>query len=144
MDKSLGSSIKEKLGISCVSNSDVMELFRCFRFQLNDLLSENMEGQPMHQMVLGLAHSLGRYKLKFTPDKVDVMIVQAVSLLEDLDKEINTYSMRIKEWYGWHFPELVKFTGDNELYARTVKTLGNRKNIEKKLILLMYFLKILL
>jgi len=130
-DKSLGTSIKKKLGISCVSNSDVMELFRCIRFQLNDLLSEDLEGQQMHQMALGLAHSLGRYKLKFTPDKVDVMIVQAVSLLEDLDKEINTYSMRIKEWYGWHFPELVKFTGENELYARTVKTLGNRKNIEK-------------
>jgi nucleolar protein 58 len=34
------------------------------------------------------------------------MIIQAVSLLEDLDKELNNYAMRLKEWYGWHFPEL--------------------------------------
>ena len=27
---------------------------------------------------LGLAHSLSRYKLKFSPDKVDTMIVQAI------------------------------------------------------------------
>ena len=27
-------------------------------------------------MALGLAHSLSRYKLKFSPDKVDTMIVQ--------------------------------------------------------------------
>ena len=129
-DAKLGGVIKSKLGIDCVSNSNVMELFRCIRFQLNDLLSENLESEQMHKMSLGLAHSLGRYKLKFTPDKVDVMIVQAVSLLEDLDKEINTYSMRIKEWYGWHFPELVKYANDNELYARTVRALGNRKTIE--------------
>ena len=36
------------------------------------------------------------------------MIVQAVGLLDDLDKEINTYAMRVKEWFGWHFPEMVK------------------------------------
>jgi hypothetical protein len=47
-----------------------------------------------------------RYKLKFSPDKVDTMIVQAIGLLDDLDKEINTYAMRVKEWYGWHFPEV--------------------------------------
>jgi hypothetical protein len=29
-------------------------------------------------MTLGLAHSLSRYKLKFSPDKVDTMIVQAI------------------------------------------------------------------
>ncbi len=32
----------------------------------------------MKAMTLGLSHSLGRYKLKFSPDKVDTMIVQAI------------------------------------------------------------------
>ena len=51
-------------------------------------------------MSLGLAHSLSRYKLKFSPDKIDTMIVQAVSLLDDLDKELNNYIMRAREWYA--------------------------------------------
>ena len=55
-------------------------------------------------MQLGLSHSLSRYKLKFSADKVDTMVIQAVGLLDELDKEINTYAMRVKEWYGWHFP----------------------------------------
>ncbi len=38
----------------------------------------------------------GRFKLKFSPDKVDTMIVQAIALLDDLDKEINIYAMRVK------------------------------------------------
>ena len=52
----------------------------------------------MRAMQLGLSHSLSRYKLKFSPDKVDTMVVQAVGLLDDLDKEVNTYAMRVKEW----------------------------------------------
>lgn len=38
----------------------------------------------------------GRFKLKFSPDKVDTMVVQAIALLDDLDKEINIYAMRVK------------------------------------------------
>jgi nucleolar protein 58 len=59
------------------------------------------------------------------------MIVQAISLLDDLDKEVNTYAMRVKEWYGWHFPELVRIVTDNLVYARLVLHLGLRKNVEK-------------
>ena len=76
-------------------------------------------------MSLGLAHSLSRYKLKFSPDKVDTMIVQAISLLDDLDKELNNYVMRCREWYGWHFPEMGKIVTDNLAYAKTVKLIGN-------------------
>ena len=53
------------------------------------------------------------------------MIVQAISLLDDLDKELNNYSMRCREWYGWHFPEMTKIITDNLTYAKTVKLLGN-------------------
>lgn len=80
-------------------------------------------------MALGLAHSLSRYKLKFSPDKVDVMIIQAIALLDDLDKELNNYNMRCREWYGWHFPELGKMIADNLTYARVVKTIGMRGDI---------------
>ena len=35
-------------------------------------------------MELGLAHSLSRYKLKFSPDKIDTMIVQVNTKLFDI------------------------------------------------------------
>ena len=79
-------------------------------------------------MSLGLSHSLSRHKLKFSPDKVDTMIVQAIALLDDLDKELNTYAMRVKEWYGWHFPEMGKIVNDNLAYARVIMNMGMRTN----------------
>ena len=77
-------------------------------------------------MSLGLSHSLSRHKLKFSPDKVDTMIVQAIALLDDLDKELNTYAMRVKEWYGWHFPEMGRIVNDNLAYARVIISMGMR------------------
>lgn len=93
-----------------------MELLRGLRSNADALLSEYKE--EISAMRLALAHSLARYKVKFNPEKIDTMIVQAVSLLDDLDKEINNYSMRLREWYGWHFPELGKIVTDHLQYAR--------------------------
>ncbi len=81
-------------------------------------------------MTLGLSHSMSRYKLQFNTEKVDVMIIQAISLLEDLDKELNNYAMRLKEWYGWHFPELTKIVTDNQVYAQVVKLVGMKETVK--------------
>ena len=56
------------------------------------------------------------------------MIIHAVSLLDDLDKELNNYIMRCKEWYGWHFPELAKIVPDNEQYIKTILAIGVKEN----------------
>ncbi|KAI3933808.1 hypothetical protein MKW92_020448, partial [Papaver armeniacum] len=126
-DSKLGNAIKEKLQIDCVHDKSVMELMRGVRSQLSELIS-GLGVQDLAPMSLGLSHSLSRYKLKFSPDKVDTMIIQAIGLLDDLDKELNTYAMRVREWYGWHFPELAKIVSDNILYAKAVKLMGNRTN----------------
>lgn len=79
-------------------------------------------------MTLGLAHGLSRYKLQFSVEKVDTMIMQAVALLDDLDKEVNNFMMRLREWYGWHFPELSKIVTDNHVYAKAVRKIGKKTN----------------
>jgi nucleolar protein 58 len=127
-DPKLGTAIKEKLGISCVADTPVQELLRGVRAKFSELMPGLEEG-GMTAMALGLSHSLSRYKLKFSPDKVDTMIVQAISLLDELDKEINTYAMRVREWYGWHFPEMSKIVTDNMQYAKVVLKTGVRKNM---------------
>merc|ERR1711977_428161 len=126
-DAKVGGLIKEKLGIGVQCDSSTLEVLRGVRQQFASLVPDISEAS-MRQMTVGLSHSLSRHKLKFSPDKVDTMIVQAIGLLDELDKEINTYSMRIKEWYGWHFPEMSRIVGDNTMYAKVVKELGMLKN----------------
>merc|ERR1712060_550485 len=51
-------------------------------------------------------------------------IIQAVGLLDDLDNELNNFAMRLREWYGWHFPEMGKIVTENVTYAKVVKLMG--------------------
>ncbi|KAF9300040.1 Nucleolar protein 58, partial [Podila horticola] len=94
-DAKLGGAIAKKLNMKVISDSTTLDLYRGIRTQLDSLLS-GLSSSDLSAMVLGLSHSLSRYKLKFSPDKVDTMIVQAIALLDDLDKELNTYAMRVK------------------------------------------------
>ena len=111
-----------------------MDLYRGIRENLASLLGGGvsdegaLDPRDLSTMSLGLAHSLSRYKLKFSPDKVDTMVVQAIALLDDLDKELNIYAMRVKEWYGWHFPEMGKIITDNIAYAKVIRAVGFRTN----------------
>ncbi|THH33802.1 hypothetical protein EUX98_g466 [Antrodiella citrinella] len=123
-DSKLGRSINKKLGIEIAANTS-LDLFRGIRSQLTSLL-DGLD--PKDLATMSLDSTASRFKLKFSPDKVDTMIVQAIALLDDLDKEINIYAMRVKEWYGWHFPEMAKIIVDNIAYARVIKTMGFRTN----------------
>lgn len=129
-DKKLGKTITEKLKIECKTGEKSSELLRCIRFQMNELLT-GLDEKELRNMSLGLSHSMSRYKLSFSSEKVDTMIIQAVNLLDDLDKELNNYAMRLKEWYSWHFPELAKIVTDNITYAQMVNLIGMRQNVKK-------------
>jgi nucleolar protein 58 len=125
LDSKLGKVIKTELGLPVVHGDDVLGIMRLVRANIASLM-DDITPQQMHQTTLGLAHNMNRYKLRFSPDKIDMMIVQAISLLDDLDKELNKYAMRAKEWYGWHFPELAKILGDNIEYAKVALAMRTR------------------
>jgi len=124
LDKSLGVNINKKLGLEVsVLSENLKEIMRGVRLHLTELI-EGLDEQEVKAMSLGLAHTLSRFKLKFSPDKVDTMIIQAVGLLDDLDKELNNFAMRLREWYGWHFPEMGKIVTENLAYAKVVRLMG--------------------
>ncbi|PPQ82162.1 hypothetical protein CVT25_015140 [Psilocybe cyanescens] len=129
IDPHLGRAITKKLSIkvNAMAEGSHGDLWRGIRSQITALL-EGLDPKDLATMSLGLSHSLARFKLKFSPDKVDTMVVQAIALLDDLDKEINIYAMRVKEWYGWHFPEMAKIITDNVAYAKSIKLMGFRTN----------------
>ncbi|EDU45094.1 Nucleolar protein 5A [Pyrenophora tritici-repentis] len=126
-DPKLSNSIAQLPGLSLktVSDSSTQDVFRAIRENLTSLLPDLLPAEEAATR-LGLAHSLSRHKLRFSPDKVDTMIIQSIASLDVLDKQLNTYAMRVKEWYGWHFPELAKILNDNLAYSRVVLKMGFR------------------
>lgn len=73
-DKKLGKVISEKLSIECKTGEKTSELMRCIRFQIQSLL-DGIDDKELKKMSLGLSHSMSRYKLSFSTEKVDTMII---------------------------------------------------------------------
>jgi len=129
-DEKLGGAIGDALSVACVKNKLILELLRCVRAHFTKFIKELKDDLVKAQLALG--HSYSRAKVKFNVNRSDNMIIQSINLLDTLDKDINTFSMRVKEWYSWHFPELTKIVPDNYTYAKVVRLLKNRANISAK------------
>jgi len=127
-DSKLSASINDALGIKCSHVGVVPEVIRGIRFHFTKLV-KGFTSSTSDKSQLGLSHSYSRAKVKFNVNKSDNMIIQSIALLDQLDKDINTFCMRIREWYSYHFPELIKIVPENALYARVVKLIKNRKEL---------------
>ncbi|XP_046576907.1 nucleolar protein 56-like [Haliotis rubra] len=130
-DAKIGAAISEELSISCSHIGVVPEIIRGIRVHFPSLV-KGLTDKSASKAQLGLGHSYSRAKVKFNVNRVDNMIIQSISLLDQLDKDINTFSMRIKEWYSYHFPELVKVVPDNYTYAKVVKFIQSRKDLTEE------------
>ncbi len=73
-----------------------------------------------------------RRKLRRAAQKRDMLAVQAIRAIDDIDKTINLYVARLREWYSLHFPELDELVRDHMLYARLIYELGDRVNFTRE------------
>ncbi|ROV96123.1 hypothetical protein VSDG_04968 [Cytospora chrysosperma] len=131
-DKKLAGEISSTFkGVECETNETsevVADLLRGIRVHAEKLLKGLQDGD-LGRAQLGMGHAYSRAKVKFSVHKNDNHIIQAIATLDALDKGINQGCMRVREWYGWHFPELVRIVSDNATYAKLVLTIGNKKTL---------------
>lgn len=106
LDPKLGGAIAETLGVKVSHIGVVPEIVRGIRFHFNKLV-KGLSSEASSKSQLGLGHSYSRCKVKFNVNRSDNMIIQSIALLDQLDKDVNTFAMRMREWYSYHFPELV-------------------------------------
>lgn len=131
-DRKLAGEISSTFtGVECETSETsevVADLLRGIRVHAEKLLKGLQEGD-LGRAQLGMGHAYSRAKVKFSVHKNDNHIIQAIATLDALDKGINQGSMRVREWYGWHFPELVRIVSDNGTYAKLVLAIGDKKTL---------------
>ncbi|KAJ6410360.1 hypothetical protein OIU84_007166 [Salix udensis] len=126
----IGSHIFEVTKIPCQSNDFVHEILRGVRLHFERFIKDLKPGD-LEKAQLGLGHSYSRAKVKFNVNRVDNMVIQAIFLLDTLDKDVNSFAMRVREWYSWHFPELAKIVNDNYLYAKLAKFIDDKSKLSE-------------
>ncbi len=93
--------------------------------------------EQLREWVHKVSMELARMKVRKAVEKRDLLVVQAIQTIDDLDKTLNLFMSRIREWYGLHFPELDRLIDKHETYARLIVNLGRRddftaENLEKE------------
>lgn len=130
IDKALGQDIKDKLNVNIEVGSFITEISRVIRTYLHKF--HKIEKEDVEKAQLGLAHQYSRMKCMFDVNREDKPVIQSIALVDQLDKNINSFCMRIKEWFGWHFPELAKIIPDNAAFVKCVALIENRARILKE------------
>jgi nucleolar protein 56 len=128
---SLANEVQRKFGVKVeVSKpSKAGENFRSNveRFALETGFVKNSEEFAL--WIRNLAMEMAKLRVKGAVEKRDLIIAQAIQTLDDLDKTVNLFMGRVREWYGIHFPELDRLLDKHETYARLVLNLGNKENL---------------
>lgn len=131
----LGSAIQSTLGIKCEKTKSVVEHIRCIRLHfgvfLKQLVGDKLKKDDLTTAQRGMAHSYSRSKIKYNVNKADNMITQAITLLDQLNKDLNTFSMRFRDWYSRHFPELSRLVSDNIMFVRCAMLIRNRREFKE-------------
>ncbi|OAL54985.1 Nop-domain-containing protein [Pyrenochaeta sp. DS3sAY3a] len=131
-EKNLAGSIKSAFPNLACETSDtsevVSDLLRGLRQHSGKLIKKLQPGD-IDRSILGLGHAYSRAKVKFSVQKQDNHIIQAIATLDQIDKDLNQFCMRLRENYGWHFPELSKIVSSNDQYAKVVLEIGNKSRL---------------
>ena len=75
-----------------------------------------------------------RERVRKAAEKRDRLVVHAIETIDDLDKTLNLFSGRLREFYGMHFPELVDAIENHYTFALIVSKTGDKSNITKKML----------
>ncbi|KAI0199580.1 Nop-domain-containing protein [Astrocystis sublimbata] len=131
-DKNLAGNIKAAFPGIEAETGDTSEavsyLLRGIRLHSSKLFKDLKEGDE-EKAQLGLGHAYSRSKVKFNVHREDNHIIRSIATLDNLDKGINLFSQKLREWYSWHFPELYAICSDNLTYAKVARYVGDKSTL---------------
>lgn len=92
----------------------------------------NVSEEQYRSFVYEVSLALARRKVRKAAEKRDLFIAQAISALDDINKTLNLFSSRVREWYSLHFPELDELLEDHEDFVKVVSKVGSRDAITEE------------
>ncbi|WXG45828.1 MAG: C/D box methylation guide ribonucleoprotein complex aNOP56 subunit [Candidatus Atabeyarchaeum deiterrae] len=82
--------------------------------------------EELYSLLHEISLLLSRQKIRGAAERRDKLIVQAIETTDEVDKTLNLFASRIREWYGLHFPELNRLIENHQTYALLAAKIGER------------------
>ena len=84
-----------------------------------------------NQLLTKIGIELTKEKIKKAIER-DKLVIQAVNAIDELNRVINIFIERLREWYSLHFPEMDRMIKNHERFAKLVSQFGSREKIDVK------------
>lgn len=94
-----------------------------------DYISDEKEYQ---ELVREVGISLSKKRVAHSSQRVDKNVVHAILSMDDIDKTTNLFSARISEWYGVHFPEIMREVQNHLTLCKIITTIGTKDNFTEE------------
>lgn len=138
-NETIARAVRDKVGfeVEVERPSKIVEKFRPRLPTIAVELKIFKDKEKFSEFLRDVTVQLARMAITVAVAKRDLLAVQAVRAVDDLDKTLNLFAGRVREWYGLHLPELDRLIDKHETYCRVVADLGNRRsfteeNLEKE------------
>ena len=82
-----------------------------------------------NQIVRQVSLLLTKKRIAHSSQRIDKNVVHAILSMDDIDKTTNLFATRIREWYGIHFPEILKEVQTHQTLCKIITDIGIRDNI---------------
>ncbi|MCK4952419.1 C/D box methylation guide ribonucleoprotein complex aNOP56 subunit [Candidatus Bathyarchaeota archaeon] len=82
----------------------------------------------IYDWVHNVSMELAKIKVRNAAKKRDLLIIQAIQTIDELDKTLNLFVSRVREWHGLSFPELYRLVEKHEMRISLINNLGRREN----------------
>jgi len=123
---------KLKIEVDVARPSEAGELLRKNLEKFAVETSFVKQAEEIREWLHKVSMELTKIRVRKAAEKRDLVVAQAIQTVDDLDKTLNLFVSRAREWYGLHFPELDPLVEKHETYIRLVANLGRRENFTKE------------
>jgi len=113
--------IKKDNGIAEFIKTNLRKLALDYRF-----VKDQVE---FNQLLTKVNIELTKVRIKKAIER-DSLVIHANGAIEELDKSINIFVERLREFYSLYFPEMDRAIESNEKFVKIVEKFGRRENID--------------
>jgi len=126
----LARSVEEELGVETTVRTPLRaaELVRSDMAGFAEKIGFSEPGENIDAWIHDVSMEMTRSLVRRSLEKRDLVVAQAINMIDDIDRILNLMASRIREWYNIHFPELNRLVEDHERFIRLVRELGHRDN----------------
>ncbi|AEA38872.1 nucleolar protein (nucleomorph) [Cryptomonas paramecium] len=131
LDFKLAASIYKFVNIKITSNENMIKVTKIIKTYFERFKNKWInESITKSQRVM--AYFFSQSKVKISQIKNENIVFHIISLIEQIDIDINMLTMICREWYSWYFPELSEIIKENFLYSLIIKFVGNKAKLDVK------------